>query len=282
MPFDLNHCYDLHSHTIYSDGTLTPAGLIERARQQGVDVLALTDHDTTDGLQEAAAAAASRGLTLIDGVEISVTWGSRTVHIVGLRIDRNNAELQAGLSRLREFRNWRAQEIDRRLARHRIDNMLEAARSRAKGAIISRTHFAHELVARGHAVDMRDAFRHFLTKGKPGYVPGEWATLADAVGWIRAAGGVAVIAHPGRYQLTATKLRELIAEFKAAGGTAIEVLSGSHGPNEAVHMARVANDHALLASVGSDYHGPEKPWVELGRLPPLSSDCVAVWKSWCG
>jgi len=281
MSLDVNLCYDLHSHTTFSDGTLSPAQLIDRARAQGVDVLALTDHDTTDGLEEAHAAARARGVSLIDGVEISVTWDKRTVHIVGLRIDRTNRELQAGLARLREFRLWRAQEIDRRLARHRIGNMLEGARERAKGAIISRTHFAHELVARGHAADVRDAFKHFLTSGNPGYVPGAWTTLEEAVGWIRDAGGAAVIAHPGRYRLTATRLRRLIHEFKNAGGSAIEVLSGSHSPNETAHMARVANEHELLASVGSDYHGPEKPWVELGRLPSLPDDCVAVWQSWC-
>lgn len=274
--------YDLHSHTIHSDGTLTPTQLVDRARVQGVDVLAVTDHDTTDGLDEAERAAQAAGLALIGGVEISVTWANRTVHIVGLRIDRTNTALQTGLARLRAVRGERAQEMDRRLARHRIHNMLDGARARAKGAILSRTHFAHELVARGHATDVREAFKHFLTKGNPGYVPGEWAVLSEAVAWIRAAGGIAVIAHPGRYQLTATKLRELIAEFKAAGGTAIEVLSGSQGPNATAHMARVAGDHELLASVGSDYHGPEKPWVELGRLPALPAGCIGVWHAWCG
>jgi len=274
--------YDLHSHTIHSDGTLTPTQLVDRARVQGVDVLAVTDHDTTDGLDEAERAAQAAGLALIGGVEISVTWANRTVHIVGLRIDRTNTALQAGLARLRAVRDERAREMDRRLARHRIHNMLDGARARAKGAILSRTHFAHELVARGHATDVREAFKHFLTKGNPGYVPGEWAILSEAVAWIRAAGGIAVIAHPGRYQLTATKLRELIAEFKAAGGTAIEVLSGSQGPNATAHMARVAGDYELLASVGSDYHGPEKPWVELGRLPALPAGCIGVWHAWCG
>jgi len=278
----VNRCYDLHSHTHFSDGTLTPTQLVERARAQGVDALAVTDHDSTDGLAEARAAAAAAGITLIDGVEVSVTWHGRTVHIVGLKIESSCGELQQGLARLRAVRDWRAKEMDRRLARHRIANMLEGARARAGGAIISRTHFAHELVARGHATDVRDAFKHFLTQGKPGHVAGEWVTLDEAVGWIRIAGGTAVIAHPGRYKLTATKLRELIADFKSAGGVGIEVLSGSQGPNEAAYLARVARDHELFASVGSDYHGPEKPWVELGRLPSLPEGCVGVWEAWRG
>jgi predicted metal-dependent phosphoesterase TrpH len=272
--------YDLHSHSLASDGTLTPGELVQRASAQGLDVLALTDHDTTEGLAEARAAAAARGVRLVAGIEISVTWNRQTIHIVGLNIDCDDAALQAGLLRLREFRDWRATEIDRRLAKHRIEGAFEGARRYAKGAIVSRTHFARYLVEKGHVLSVTDAFRHYLSKGRPGHVAGSWASLQEAVGWIRGAGGQAVVAHPGRYKLTNGKLRTLLREFKDCGGAAIEVISGSHEPEATQHFARLARELGLLASLGSDYHGPEKPWVELGRLPALPDGCAPVWEGW--
>jgi hypothetical protein len=272
--------YDLHTHSLQSDGTLTPAELVTRARTAGVDVLALTDHDVTDGIAEAHATAATLGMRLIAGVEISVTWQGQTVHIVGLNIDTADHALQQGLSRLREFRQWRAVEIGRRLQKRRIEGAYEGARHLAKGKIVSRTHFARFLVEQGYVRGMQQAFKQFLSSGKPGHVPGQWATLGEAVSWIRSAGGQAVVAHPARYKLSAGKLLRLFGEFRECGGDAIEVISGSHTPESNRHFARIAAEQDFLASAGSDYHGPEKTWMDLGRLPALPDGCVPVWRDW--
>lgn len=272
--------YDLHSHSTASDGTLAPPDLVARAAAKGVDVLALTDHDTTAGLDEAAAAAAAAGIRLVRGVEVSVTWGGRTVHILGLNVGRDCAALEQGLKGLRGYREERAREIARLLEQAGIPGAYEGARALAKGRILSRTHFAHYLVAQGRAESVRQVFKKFLVKGKPGHVAGRWAELGEAVSWIRAAGGQAVIAHPARYGFTAAKLTRLVEEFKAAGGTGMEVISGSHAPEESARMAVVARRNGLLASAGSDFHGPENPWYELGTLPPLPADLTPVWAQW--
>ncbi len=271
---------DLHTHTYYSDGTLAPQALVTRAVAQGLEVLALTDHDTTDGLAEAAAAAATAGLRFIAGVEISVTWQGHTLHVVGLGIDPHHDALARGLKRLRALRHARAREIGERLRRwHRIHGAYEAVRARAR-RVVSRTHFAQFLVEQGYAGGMREAFRYYLTRGAPAYVPGEWVALEEAVGWIRGASGTAVIAHPARYKLSASKLRTLLAQFKECGGEAIEVISGSHSPEANRRSAALALEHALLASLGSDYHGPENHGVELGRLPALPAGCTPLWERW--
>lgn len=272
--------YDLHSHSTASDGTLTPMALVRRAREQGVDVLALTDHDVTDGLDEARTAANEAGLQLINGVEISVTWHGVTVHIVGLNFDPVNANLQAGLAKLREFRAWRAEEIAHRLEKKGISGALEGAQAFSNGQILSRTHFARFLVTQGYAKDMRKVFGKFLTHNRPGYVPGEWAALADAVGWIRDAGGQAVIAHPARYRLSATRLRALIEAFMDCGGEVLEVVSGSHSAGDVQGMAQYARRYELLVSQGSDYHGPEQSWLELGKMPSMPDGCIPVWTLW--
>ncbi len=272
--------YDLHTHSLHSDGTLAPAELVRRAHANGVEVLALTDHDVTDGLAEAADAARGLGLTFVPGVEISVTWMNQTLHIVGLNIDPAQAGLQAGLAALREFRNWRAQEIDRRLAKKRITGALDGAARHAQGRILSRTHFARFLVEQRHARDMAQAFKLFLARGGSAHVPGRWAPLGDTVRWIRDAGGIAVIAHPARYKLTAGKLRRLLGEFRECGCEAIEVVAGRCDAETARHFAAVAQEHGLLASVGSDYHGPEGGWGDLGRVAPLPEGCTPVWEAW--
>jgi hypothetical protein len=274
--------YDLHAHTFYSDGALAPAELVARAAANGVQVLALTDHDVTDGVPEAQAAAQQAGITLVPGVEISVTWGGQTVHIVGLQSDITHPGLQAGLARLREFRAWRAEEIGRRLAKAGIPGAIEGARARAQRGLVSRTHFAQFLVAAGHAADVRSVFKKFLVHGKPGYVPGEWASLDEAIGWIRAAGGQAVLAHPARYKITATRLKKLLGEFRAAGGAAIEVVSGSHSRDDMFRFAQFAHSFGLLASSGSDFHGPQNYYMDLGPLPPLPDGCIPVWQTWGG
>lgn len=273
--------YDLHSHSIASDGTLTPSELVRHAAAQRVGVLALTDHDTLAGIAEAQQAAREAGIRLVAGVEVSVTWRAQTVHVVGLQVDPAHEAMQAGLARLQAFRDWRAGEIARRLEqRAGIGGALEAASEYARGRLISRTHFARFLLDRGHARGMQDAFDRYLKRNCPGYVPGDWATLEEAVAWITGAGGQAVVAHPARYPLTATRLRELTGEFKDCGGSAIEVISGSHSRDETLVMAKLASRQGLLASAGSDYHGPENPWVELGRLHALPSGCVPVWRDW--
>ncbi|GAB4509764.1 MAG: PHP domain-containing protein [Sulfuricaulis sp.] len=274
------HGYDMHTHSLRSDGTLTPSELVQRAHAAGVRVLALTDHDVTDGIAEAQTAATRLGLKLIAGVEISVTWQNQTLHIVGLNISPEQPELQQGLGRLREFRQWRAEEMGRRLQKKRIEGAYEGAARLAKGMIISRTHFARFLVDQGYVRGTQQAFRQFLLRGKPGHVPGRWAALAEAVQWIVSAGGQAVVAHPARYKLSAGKLRQFLGEFRECGGAAIEVISGSHTPDANRHFAGIAKEYGFLASAGSDYHGPEKTWMDLGRLPALPEGCIPVWRDW--
>ncbi len=271
---------DLHTHSLASDGSLSPSELMAAAAESGLRVIALTDHDETGGCAEAASAAAEIGIEFIAGVEISVTWERRTLHIVGLQIDPGHIRLNEGLQRARDFRNWRAEEMGRRLAKHGIHGAYEDAAQRAKGRIISRTHFAQFLAENGYAKDVGSVFQRFLKPNKPGYVSGEWASLEEAVGWIQDAGGLAVIAHPARYKLTATKLRKLIGEFKECGGVGLEVISGSHSQNDRQHMTRVAQSHALLASAGSDFHDPNRPWNSLGRQTALPDGVAAIWSAW--
>jgi 3',5'-nucleoside bisphosphate phosphatase len=273
--------YDLHAHTYCSDGSLSPTDLVRRAHANGVTTLAVTDHDVTDGLAEAQAAARDLGcIEVLSGVEISVTWQRSTLHVVGLAIDPANEPLQSGLTKLREFRGWRAHEIDRRLQKKNIRGGYAHASQLARGAILSRTHFAQFLAQQGYVDNIGQAFKQYLGDGRAADVPGKWATLDEALGWIHGAGGVAVLAHPARYKLSASKWRRLLADFKASGGRAIEVISGTHSAAENAHYAEVAVANGLLASIGSDYHGPDKPWVELGRLPMLPATVTPVWASW--
>lgn len=272
--------YDLHSHSLVSDGALTPTELVHRAGAAGVDVLALTDHDDTDGVGEAWEAAEACGIALVPGVEVSVTWGGATLHIVGLAVDPEAPELAAGLERLRGFRDWRAGEIARRLEKAGVPGALEGAKAFVRGRILSRTHFAQFLVEAGHVDGHKDAFKRYLRHNRPGFVPGQWAALEEAVAWIRAAGGHAVLAHPARYRLTATKLRELLGQFTECGGEGLEVACGSHSRDDTLRMARLAADRGLWGSAGSDYHGPDRPWAQLGRLPAIPGYCRPIWELW--
>ena len=243
--------FDLHAHSTASDGTLSPSELVSRAAIAGVGTLALTDHDTLDGLAEARSAAALAGIAFVPGVEVSATWGGGTVHIVGLNVDAGSASLAVGLDGLGEFRDWRAREIGRRLARDAgIQGAFEGASALSNGNLVSRTHFARFIAAQGYADSAREVFKRFLVQGKPGHVPGDWATLEQAVQWISDAGGQAVIAHPARYRLTRSKLRRLFAAFAELGGVALEVVSGSHSRDECYTMARHANDFGLMGSAG--------------------------------
>jgi len=270
---------DLHCHSLASDGTLSPTDVLAHAAEQEVDVLALTDHDTTAGLAEAHLAAKQHNIRLINGVEVSVSWMGQTIHIVGLNVDINNKALQDGLEETRAYREWRAEEIGRRLAKKRIPDAFEGAKAFAKSGLIARTHFAHFLVEKGYSESIRDVFKHYLVRGKPGYVPGKWPELDKGVGWITGAGGIAVVAHPARYRITATRLRTLLAEFRESGGVAMEVVSGSHSADDCMSMAAHAKRAELFASQGSDFHGPENPWVELGRLRAMPDSCNTLWES---
>lgn len=272
-------CYDLHSHSTASDGSLTPLELIARAIDQGVDVLALTDHDGTEGIVEAQQAANTTDLLLIPGVEISVTWGATTVHILGLNVDINNSTLHQGLASLRDYRIGRAEEIAQRLDKAGIVGALDGARKYASDVMLGRLHFAKFLVEGGYAKDISAVFKRYLVRNKPGYVPGKWVSLDSAVNWIKDAGGQAIIAHPARYRMTATKLRRLIAEFKEAGGVGVEVVSGRQHPEEVKTLARLSVQFEMFASCGSDFHTPDNSWVELGKLPPLPQNCTPIWQA---
>jgi predicted metal-dependent phosphoesterase TrpH len=272
---------DLHCHSVVSDGTLAPVALVERAHRNGVGILALTDHDEVTGLDAAQERADALGLPFVPGVEVSVTWANETIHVVGLRIDPRNPALRAGLDRTRTGRDGRALEIAAQLAAVGIPDAYEGAlRFAGNPELISRSHFARYIVETGACRDVAEVFRRFLVEGRPGYVPHRWARLADAVGWISGAGGVAVMAHPGRYRLSDLAREQLIAEFQDAGGTAIEVVSGSHTPAQYIEYARTALRFGLDASRGSDFHGPGESRHDLGSLPPLPAELRPVWHDW--
>jgi predicted metal-dependent phosphoesterase TrpH len=271
--------YDLHSHSTRSDGVLLPAQVVERAAQRGVKALALTDHDDLSGLAEARTAADGAGIRLIDGVEISVSWQGHALHIVGLAINPQNAILVEGLRNNRGGRNGRAERIAAGLAGIGIDGALEGAKAYVTNPdLVSRAHFARFLVESGRVRNTQAAFDRYLGEGKPGHVPHLWASLGEALDWIAAAGGVAVIAHPGRYRLDETQRAALLTEFRDLGGVAIEVVTGSHSPEEYGYWAKCAAAHRLLASAGSDFHGPRAGYKDLGDLPPLPPGCAPVWE----
>ena len=270
---------DLHSHSTVSDGVLTPAELVERAAGRGVQLFSLTDHDEVSGLAEAEATARALGLAFVHGVEISVTWATTTVHIVGLGIDPAHRPLLQALARVRSGRMARAQQMADGLAAAGIEDAYEGALRFVRNPdLISRTHFARHLVESGICRDVRDVFKRYLVAGKPGYVSHEWAHLDEAVRWISEAGGVAVLAHPGRYRVGELKLHELVHEFREAGGVAIEVVTSNHSPEQTRQFARVALEMDLEASRGSDFHGPgEAENVELGAVAPLPAGLTPVW-----
>lgn len=273
--------YDLHCHSTASDGVLSPRALVERAASMGVHVLALTDHDELRGLDEAWAVADELGIRLVRGVEISISWGGHTIHVVGLNVDSDDPILARGLASNRGGRAERARRMADELARMGIPGALEGAYKFAGNQdLIGRTHFARFLVERGVVKDVKTVFRKFLVKGKPGYVPHQWASLEEALVWIRAAGGQSVLAHPGRYQMGREKMRLLLSEFKHLGGDAIEVVTGSHTPDQVPVYADLAVEFDLMASVGSDFHAPGEGGRELGRLPALPTRCRPLWSAW--
>lgn len=253
--------------------------MVRRAASRGVDVLALTDHDEISGLAEAAGAAAEAGIGFVPGSELSVSWEDLTVHVVALGIDPANEALASGLASIREGRTGRARRIGESLAAAGIPGAYEGAlRYVTSEKLVSRTHFARYLVEAGHVREVKDVFKRYLVPGKPGYVDHEWATLPQAIGWIHGAGGVAVLAHPGRYKVDGERgMRKLLDEFASAGGDAIEVLSPSHTAAQSAEFATHARVRGLAASTGSDYHGPGESWLDLGDLPPLPAGVEPVW-----
>jgi predicted metal-dependent phosphoesterase TrpH len=274
-------CYDLHCHSTCSDGVLAPADVVERAAANGVNVLALTDHDELSGLAEARAAAAASGVEFVDGAELSVTWDNHTLHVVALRIDPEDPTLAGGLAAIRDGRDARARRIADSLAAAGVPDCLAGARKFVTSErLISRTHFARFLVEAGYARNMKAAFKRYLMPGVPGHVPHAWASLPQAVGWIHGAGGQAVLAHPGRYAISPGRMRQLLGEFRDLDGDAIEVLSSSHTAAQCAEYATYARVFGLKASCGSDFHAPGESWVELGDLPPLPVGVDPVWSSW--
>lgn len=271
---------DLHSHSIYSDGTQTPEALAERARANGVRLWALTDHDELAGQARAAAAAQAAGIDYVTGVEISTTFTGETVHIVGLGVDPEAPALAAGLAAIRAGRAGRARAMADSLAKAGIRGALEgASRYVSNPELVSRTHFARFLVDSGACASIGEVFRRFLTEGKPGYVPHRWADVGEAVGWIRAAGGLAVIVHPARYKLTPNAEWALFHEFKGHGGAAVEVVCASHRPDEVEKYADYALEFDLLASRGSDFHDPAESRADLGGVGDLPGRVRPVWEA---
>ena len=272
---------DLHCHSKVSDGTLTPTQLVERAATRGVSMLALTDHDDLGGLDEARRVANEKNIIFINGVEISVTWRNRTLHIIGLDVDPKYLPLEQGLAAIRSGRVTRGSKIAAQLDKFGIQGSLEGAYCYAgKDGLIGRTHFARFLAEQGYAKNVKSVFKKYLVKGKPGYVSHQWASLSDAVGWICGSGGKAVIAHPARYKLGKNLLDELLLEFRALGGSGLEVITASHTPEQSLIFARHANRMNLLASCGSDFHGPEESYFDLGRMPEFPIKCMPVWHDW--
>ncbi len=272
---------DLHSHSCVSDGTLSPSEVVRRAHDSGVQLFALTDHDHLGGVSEARSQAQRLGIGFVGGVEISVSWAGETVHVVGLRVDPDAQALRRGLAATRDGRDERARAMADSLAGIGIEGAYEGAlRHVSNAALVGRTHFARFLVEQGVCADVREVFRRYLVEGKPGFVAHRWAALEDAIGWIVDAGGVAVLAHPARYRLDAAALEVLIDEFRAFGGTAIEVVCGSHTRDDQRRFAAIAARFRLLASRGTDFHGPGESRTGFGQLPALPDGLVPVWHDW--
>ena len=271
---------DLHTHSNCSDGSLTPAALVERARGAGVDVLALTDHDTVAGLDEAQHAAVAAGLKLVPGVEVSASWRAQAIHVLGLWIDPGSPALRERLAAQAERRSVRMRRMCAALGKVGLpgDELLAAVL--AQPGVPTRSHLAQALLSGGHIDRLDDAFRKYLGRGKAAHFNAEWPTLAEVVGWIRECGGVACLAHPGRYALSAGARRQMLADFVAAGGAALEVITGGNGAAHVEASARLAMTFGLSGSSGSDFHGPQQIWNPLGRLAKLPDGVIPVWRAY--
>ena len=271
---------DLHCHSTASDGLLPAAEVARRAAQNGADMLALTDHDNLAGLDDARAVADECGMRFINGVEISIEWLGLQIHVVGLNFDAANPAINDGLASIRSGRVTRARRMADELEKIGIAGCFEGAMRHAENpSLVSRSHFARHLVEIGVCKDVRSVFESYIVPGKPGYVVHRWPSLADSVAWIHGAGGLAVVAHPGRYKLTRAEVRRFLDEFKALGGEAVEVVTGSHSAENVSTFTRLAQEYDFLASCGSDFHGPGESYVDLGKLPPLPAGLRPVWEA---
>lgn len=272
--------HDLHTHSVCSDGSLRPEALVSRAKEKGVTVLALTDHDTTAGLDEARQAAEQLDITLINGIEFSCLWNGIGIHIVGLNFDPQHPQMISAEKHQTHSRDERAELIDQRLSKVGIHGSLDGARRLSGGGVIGRPHFAQFLIEQGHVSSMNAAFKRYLGAGKPGDVKQMWPSVEQTVEWICAAGGTAVVAHPDKYKMTRTKLRRLLDDFIEAGGQSMEIVSGNQQPNTTRDLRLIADQKELYGSCGSDFHVPDQPWQELGRYSPMPQDLPAVWELW--
>ncbi|WP_338844534.1 3',5'-nucleoside bisphosphate phosphatase [Massilia sp. W12] len=272
---------DLHCHSNLSDGVLDPAVLAARAHAHGVRLWALTDHDELGGIPAARAAALEAGMRYVCGVEISISWAGETVHILGLQIDPQNQLLRQGLAHTRHGRLARAEEMAALLAQAGVPDALAGARRYASNPqLLGRTHFARYIVERGLCAKVSEVFQKYLTEGKPGYVPHRWASMEQALQWIHAAGGQAVVAHPGRYKYSTLAEAEMLQCFKDMGGAGIEVVTGSHSVEQYAHYANMAQHYGFLASAGSDFHAPGESRVDLGQLPAMPPGVKPIWHDW--
>ena len=271
---------DLHNHSYYSDGVLSPVDVVRLAKEQDCDMFALTDHDTVDGLNEASNEAHKLGLRFVPGVEVSAMWNNMTIHILGLGIDANNKTLQAGLKQHQDFRQLRAEKMARGLGGAGVVGAMKKTRAIAKTGMITRTHFAQMLIQEGICKDMRAVFRRFLTGKKPGGVGGKWAQYDEVIEWIHAAGGVAVLAHPLRYRMTNTKVKRMMSDLATNGCDAVEVVTGSSSADEITLTNQWASELGLLASSGSDYHGWPNQRIHIGNLQNLPNADRAIWRDW--
>jgi len=271
---------DLHNHSYYSDGVLSPTEVVRLAKEQECDIFALTDHDTTDGLVEAKIEARKLGLKFVPGVEVSAMWSNMTIHILGLNIDIENEALQAGLKQHQEFRAIRALKMARGLGGAGVIGAMEKTQAVAKKGMITRTHFAQMLIQEGICKDMKSVFKRFLTGKKPGGVKSEWAQYDEVISWIHAAGGAAVLAHPLRYRMTNTKVKRMMSDLSANGCDGVEVVTGSSSSNEITLVSQWANELGLLSSSGSDYHGWPNQRIKIGKLQDLPNIDQAIWRNW--
>ncbi|MCK5897513.1 MAG: PHP domain-containing protein [Methylococcales bacterium] len=270
--------YDLHSHSTASDGDLKPTELLVRAKAQGVDTLALTDHDTLGGIEEALATAKLIDMDFITGIELSTTWRNRCFHLVGLNIDPNSAILLEGIAEQQRLRMVRTETMALKLEKKGIKGAYEAVKKVTGDGMVTRSHFASFLVKEGHVTDMQAAFNRYLGDGKPAFVSTNWISLIEAVHWIKEAGGVAVLAHPLRYRITASWMRRLLAEFKEMGGAGLEVVTGRDSKEDIITSYNYAKKFELAGSTGSDFHSPHNKWVELGRYSDLPDDIKPIWE----
>ncbi len=277
MSTPLLNNFDLHTHSYFSDGQLSPSELLVQANELGISHLALTDHDSTSGLAEAQKMASTLAITLINGIEFSCHWRFQLIHLLGLAVDPNNAKLIEGIEANKARRWQRAEAIHADLLKHDIDIQDRVSQMLNEDSVPTRPHFAQALVEAGYAKNKKQAFRRFLVNGKPGFVPIEWPSLDQAAGWIHAAGGIAVLAHPMRYNFTRSKLIKLINDMKACGVGAMEVATPITDAQQMTMLGQLCVEHDLLASRGSDFHSYDQPWARLGGAPALPDNVTPVW-----